>query len=202
MTDVYTANGNLDYVRLLSDAPIKEATLVINVTASSYDPSRKTNSTDTKSGAANSVGEISVKDDIDVIDGPFAANKILEQAFYNKLEIERWHVNTDDKNKDGKYAAVYERGYVTEVSQSGNANSNLTKKYTLTVEGEPKRGYTGLSEGMKKQTEMLFRGLDKVTGDDNGGGTEYDYDADMANAVDNTDSTTPTGAKTPTVSHG
>lgn len=184
MTDVYTANGNLDYVRLLDDAPQKEATLVLNVTASTYDPSRKTNSTDTKSGTVNSVGEISVKDDIDVIDGPFMANKILENAFYNNKKIERWHVNTDDKDTDGKFSAVYEVGYVTEVSQSGNANSNLTKKYTLTIDGEPKRGYLALSEDMKKQT-IVFRGLNKVTGDDKGGGVEYDYTKDLNSAVDN-----------------
>ena len=190
MTDVYTANGNLDYVRLVEDAQTKEATLVLNVTASSYDPSRKTNSTDTKSGTVNSIGEISVKDDIDVIDGPFMANKILEQAFYEKKEIERWHVNTDDKSKDGKFSAVYERGYVTEVSQSGNANSNLTKKYTLTIQGEPKRGYLALSEDMKKQT-IVFRGLNKVNGDDAGGGTDYDYEADLASAQDAPQATSP-----------
>lgn len=189
MTDTFQADHNLDYVRLLDEAPTKEASLVLNVTGSTYDPSRKTSSTDTKSGTISSVGEISVKDDLDAIDGPFEANRILEESMYAKRPIERWHVNYDYKNSDGKYYAVYEQGIVTEVSQSGNAGSNLTKKYTITVNGTPQRGWLTLSKAMSDQANYIFKGVDKDDGSDNGGGTAYNFDTDRKISEDDASKT-------------
>ena len=165
MTDTFTADGNYDYVRLLSEASTKEASLVINGTGSTYDPSRKTNSTDTKTGTISSIGEISVKDDLDVVDGPWMANKILERSFYEKVPIERWHVNTEYKNKDGKFYAIYERGVVTEVSQSASAGNQLTKKYTLTIQGTPRRGWTDLPKSMLNNVAFDFKGVNKDNSD-------------------------------------
>ena len=199
MTDTFTADGNYDLVRLLDEASTHQASLVINATGSTYDPSRKTSSTDTKSGTISSVGEISVKDDLDVVDGPWEANRILERSLYEKEPIERWHVNTDYKNKDGKFYAIYERGLVTEVNQSGNAGNLLTKKYTITVQGAPKRGWLKLDDQLANNVEFKFRGIDKVNGDDNGGGTEYNFDTDRENVndADSVPSTSPTTVGSP-----
>lgn len=194
MTDTFTADGNYDYVRLLSEASTKEASLVINGTGSTYDPSRKTNSTDTKTGTISSIGEISVKDDLDVVDGPWMANKILERSFYEKVPIERWHVNTEYKNKDGKFYAIYERGVVTEVSQSASAGNQLTKKYTLTIQGTPQRGWTDLPKSMLNNVAFNFKGVNKDNSD-NGGGVAYNFDTDRE-LVNDADSTTPTGSST------
>ncbi|WP_438450394.1 hypothetical protein [Lactobacillus kitasatonis] len=184
MTDTFTADGNFDYVRLLSEAQTTDASLVINATGSTYDPSRKTSSTDTKGGTITSIGEISVKDDLDVVDGAWSANQVLEKSFYDKVPIERWHVNTDYKNKDGKYFAIYEVGVVTEASQSGNAGGLLTKKYTITIQGTPKRGWLTLNDAQKKNVDFAFRGVSKVNGDDAGGGTEYNFDTDRKEVND------------------
>lgn len=199
MTDTFTADGNYDFVRLLEEAQTKKASLVINGTGSTYDPSRKTNSTDTKTGTISSIGEISVKDDLDVVDGPWGANQVLEQSFYEKKPIERWHVNTEYKNKDGQFYSIYERGVVTEVSQSGNAGNLLTKKYTITIQGTPKRGWLKLDDQLANNVEFKFRGIDKVNGDDNGNGTEYNFDTDRENVndADSIPSTSPTAVGSP-----
>lgn len=175
MSEAYQANHNLDFVRLLEEASTKEASLVVNATGSTYDPSRKTSSTDTKTGTISSIGSISVKDDLDAVDCESAANDILEESLYDNKEIERWHVNLDRKNTKGQYYAVYERGFVTEISQSGNAGNNVTKKYTFTISGTPQRGWLSFTNSQADEINYVFQDL-KVEG--SGDGVAFDFSKD------------------------
>lgn len=175
MSEAYQANHNLDFVRLLEEASTKEAALVVNATGSTFDPSRKTSSTDTKTGTISSIGSMSVKDDLDAVDCKSEANDDLEQSLYANKEIERWHVNLDRQNDDGKYYAVYERGYVTEISQTGNAGNNVTKKYTFTINYGPVRGWLSFNKSQAQELNFVFKDL-KVEG--TGDGVAFDFSKD------------------------
>lgn len=175
MSEAYQANHNLDFVRLLEESATKEASLVVNATGSTYDPSRKTSSTDTKTGTISSIGSISVKDDLDAVDCGSAANDILEESLYANKTIERWHVNLDRKNSEGKYYAIYEQGHVTEINQSGNAGNTITKKYTFTIDGTPQRGWLSFTNSQANEINYVFKDL-KVDG--SGDGVQFDFSKD------------------------
>lgn len=172
----------IPFLRFLSDAGTKKATMCSYVTGNNFNLTRQVTNTATKNGQVPTPGTLTTAVTLNVLNAATELNDDLYTAILDTAKAEYWQVSLDRK-KDDKYFAWYVRGYVTAVNQTNNANADSTLAVTFTPEGDPQRGWLTLDSDTLDEINYVFRGIDPVTDSaSNGGGQAFDEKADAGKA--------------------
>lgn len=165
------------FERLLENAKNEPAQLIPYQTSLSYDPKRDTDSTTTKMGNVPTASNIETDLEVEFLNAiSKAADDVYDSLYFNK-KIEVWKVHLDRVRSDGKVYAEYMRGIVSEDSNDNDADDHSTRDVTFTIDGIAKRGWVTLPADVKEEIDYVFRGLAKLTSnDDNGGGEAFTAD--------------------------
>jgi TP901-1 family phage major tail protein len=160
------------YYRKLADAATKEGHLLPYQTTHTFDPSKNTDSTATKSGAVSTAASVETDFEQEFIDSTDAIADGFYDSLFNDETLEVWIVSLKRKNTTGQLFSWYFRAKVQEDENDNDADDNSTRDVTFTVDGTPKRGWLTLPDGAQEEIDYIFRGLKALSGDDTtGGGT-------------------------------
>ena len=172
----------IPFLRFLSDAGTKKATMCSYVTGNDFNITRNVTNTATKNGQVPTPGTLTTAITLNVLNAATELNDNIYTAILDTAKAEYWQVSLDRK-KDGKYFAWYVRGYVTAVNQANNANADSTLAVTFTPEGDPQRGWLTLDSDTLDEINYVFRGIDPVTDSEaTGNGTAFDEKVDAGKA--------------------
>lgn len=188
----------LTYFRLLKNADKEAATLLPGQTSAEFDPQRDSDSTSTKDGSFQTSSSLETDLEVDFVNN----TSVIADQFYDSLlnneVMEIWLVNTARKNADGKFFAWYMRGVVSEDDNSNDSDDISERDVSFSINGTPQRGWLKLTQEQVEEIDFIFRGLDKVTTDENGkednGGAawaETDAGVNVPNASQNNNNTAP-----------
>lgn len=167
--------NSLLYVRLLKNADKEDGQLVPMQTSMDFDLKRDSDSTTTKSGNVNTTSSIETELKTEFIDNISKVSDDLYDAIMNNERVEAWKINIDRINDKGQYFAWYMRGSVTEDSNGNDSDDNATRELTFSIDGKPKRGWLTLPESAKEELDYVFRGIVKISADDQTGqGATFD----------------------------
>lgn len=165
---------NIGYLRLLSEDHLMPAMMLPLQTSLDFDISRDADPTTTKDGSVTVPGGLETEISAEFIDSIAEVSDKAYTAILDGAEVELWKVNRRRKNASGQYFAWYVRGYITEDSNSNDADDASTRELTFTASGKPKRGWVTLTKEQQEDLDYLFRGLDKITDEDEtGAGTAW-----------------------------
>lgn len=160
------------YYRKLADAATKEGHLLPYQTTHTFDPSKDTDSTATKSGAVSTASSVTTDFEQEFIDSTDAIADGFYDSLFNDEILEVWIVSLKRKNATGQLFSWYFRAKVQEDENDNDADDNSTRDVTFTVDGTPKRGWLTLPDGAQEEIDYIFRGLKALTdADKTGGGT-------------------------------
>lgn len=195
MSEIQALPGKrmVGFFRLLKNATKEDAMVVPLEGDASISLKRDSKSTSTKSGSIATSSSLTTEIDQSFYEGISKVSDEFYDAILNDEVVEYWLVNLDRVNGEGKYWSLYARARVTEDKPSFKADGTAERSPKMSVIGEPRRGYTGLSEYDKNMLAYAYRGLGKVdatTKDDgtDGGGTAYEnVDTTLDKVPDDTD---------------
>lgn len=153
---VKTVAGEKQFLlyRILGDNT--EATKIAQQTNHDVSSSRDANANATKDGTSRSLGAVEQEVEAEVyLTTADDVNKLKEAHEQGKV-VELWDITALKKNEEGKYAATYYQGYITEISASAPTDDNVSVSISFAVEGIGKRGYTALSEAQEAVLDYAF----------------------------------------------
>jgi phage major tail protein, TP901-1 family len=184
MVKVLKGENTLLFARKHADRAIKTMQLVPYQTGATFDPSRESNSTTTKSGPVSTTSSVETDAKVNFLNNTSSiADELLQSIFDGDL-MDLEFVHTDRQNDEGKYDAWYMQGKVSEDSSDNDADDSSTREVSFAIDGTPKHGWTDFTPEQQADADYLFYGLDKVTDEDKtGGGTAW-TDADNGKAAD------------------
>ena len=186
MVKVLKGEKTLLFARKHADATTKEMQLVPYQTGLTFDPSRDSDSTATKSGSVNTTSSVETDLEVNFLNNTSAIADELLQALFDGTEMDMEIVRTDRHNDDGEYEAWYMQGSVSEDSNDNDADDSSTRDVSFAVDGTPKHGWTAFTPDQQADVDYLFKGLAAVTEEDeNGGGTAW-TDADNGTSAEPT----------------
>lgn len=184
MVKVLKGEKTLLFARRHADAAAKEMQLVPYQTGATFDPSRDSDSTSTKSGSVSTTSSVETDLEVNFLNNTAAISDELLQAIFDDELMDMEVVRTDRQNDDGKYEAWYMQGHVSEDSNDNDSDDSSTRDVSFAVDGTPKHGWTAFTPDQQADVDYLFKGLGKVTDDDaTGGGTAW-VDADNGKAAE------------------
>ena len=177
------------FFRLLKNAATEDAQVVPLEGDASLSLKRDSKSTTTKSGNIATSSALTTEIDQSFYEGISKVSDEFYDAILNNETVEYWLVDLDRVNTEGKHWAIYARARVTEDKPSFKADGTAERSPKMTVIGEPRRGYTSLSNYDEDMLAYAFRGVGAVgesPKDDgtDGNGTAYEK-------VDSTKDTVP-----------
>lgn len=184
MAKVLKGVKTLLFARKHADAATKEMQLVPYQTGLTFDPSRDSDSTATKSGSVSTASSVETDLEVNFLNNTSEVSDILLQALLDGTDMDMEIVHADRKNDDGKYEAWYMQGHVSEDSNDNDADDSSTRDVSFAVDGTPKHGWTTFTPDQQADVDYLFKGLTAVTDEDkDGGGTAW-TDADNGKNVE------------------
>ena len=184
MVKVLKGEKTLLFARKHADAATKEMQLVPYQTGLTFDPSRDSDSTATKSGSVNTTSSVETDLEVNFLNNTSEISDVLLQALFSGEIMDLEIVHLDRQDEQGRYAAHYMQGSVSEDSNDNDADDSSTRDVSFAIDGTPKPGWTELTPEQQDEVDYLFHGLGKVTDDDaTGGGTAW-TDADNGKSVE------------------
>ena len=186
MVKVLKGEKTLLFARKHADAATKEMQLVPYQTGLTFDPSRDSDSTATKSGSVNTTSSVETDLEVNFLNNTSEVADVLLQALFDGTQMDMEIVRTDRQNDKGEYEAWYMQGSVSEDSNDNDADDSSTRDVSFAVDGTPKHGWTAFTPDQQADVDYLFKGLAAVTEEDeNGGGTAW-TDADNGTSAEPT----------------
>lgn len=177
------------YARRYKNRATEGAALVPYQTEMTFDPSRNNDSTTTKDGSVVVEGAVETDMGFTFLNNTSKVADEIREAMFNGEKMEFWQVYRNRFNDEGKCFAIYAQGSISEDSTSFDADDFSTREISISVNGEPKRGWVALSDDAQEEIDYVFYGLGAVTDDDkNGSGDAWKDEDAGANAEK------PTGA--------
>lgn len=136
-----------------------DAAMLVFQTEHTFTYNRELDRIQTKSGTVVKVGGLEAEVSIDAIqakEDPTAL--ILEESVINGTKMELWEVTIDEdlKDEDGKYPAVYARGYLDSWETGSNVEDESTVSSTFIVEKVPQKGFTEVSVEIINAAQYAF----------------------------------------------
>lgn len=167
------------YARKLSEAKTVSGQLVPWQTGVTFDPSRDSDSTVTKSGNVQTSSTVTTESELDFVHNTSAIADAMYDSLFDGEVLEIWVIYRKRRNATGQYFAWYYRVTVSEDSNENDPDGPSTRSVSFAVQGKPKRGWVTLSEEQQDELDYVFRGLDKVTdSDETGKGKAWDGKTD------------------------
>lgn len=120
--------------------------------------SRDSDSTPTKDGAVVSLGDLETEISVTSIlaQGDEFADEI-EQAFDDGKVIEIWDIDRSGEASADKYPATYYQAYMTDYSQTPNAEDDVEMEMEFSVNGKGQKGEATLTESQADVVQYAFK---------------------------------------------
>lgn len=153
--------------RILKDAATNDATAIAFTTENERTKSRDADTTETKDGSIRTPGALESEITATAIfssEGDAMITK-LEKAIDNSDKVEVWEVNLDkpgETENEGKFAAKYFWGYVTEFGLTSSAEDHAEASLTFGLEGAGEDGYATVSDEQQEMASYVFRDTEKT----------------------------------------
>lgn len=153
--------------RILKDAATNDATAIAFTTENERTKSRDADTTETKDGSIRTPGALESEITATAIfssEGDAMITK-LEKAVDNSDKVEVWEVNLDkpgETENEGKFAAKYFQGYVTEFSLTSSAEDHAEASLTFGLEGAGADGYATVSDEQQEMASYAFQDTEKT----------------------------------------
>lgn len=153
--------------RILKDAATNDATAVAFTTENGRTKSRDADTTETKDGPIRTPGALESEVTATAL---FASENDelidkLEKAVDNSDKVEVWEVNLDkpgETENEGKFAAKYFQGYVTEFELTSNAEDHAEASLTFGLEGTGADGYATVTNKQQEMASYVFADTEKT----------------------------------------
>lgn len=158
------------FFRQLSKAKEVEGQLLPWQTSLSFDPQRDSDTNQTKDGVVTTSSSVETDFEVEFINNTSALADMMYDSLFDGEKLEGWIVYRNRRNATGKYFAWYMQVTVSEDSNDNDPDDNSTRDVTFAVSGTPKRGWLELPKEAQEQIDYIFRGLGKVTDEDEAGG--------------------------------
>ena len=147
------------FVRKLKDAKTAEGKLIPFQTSLTFDMSRDSDTTQTKSGPVTSAGGIETELSVELVNNTSDILDALQDSFLSGDKLEFWIIYAGRKNAQGQYFSFYGRAIVSEDSNDNDADDLSTREVSFGVDGTPKRGWTTLPQSAQEAIEYVYRGF-------------------------------------------
>ena len=153
--------------RILKDAATDNATALAFTTENGRTKSRDADTTETKDGPIRTPGALESEITTTAIfsnESDAMINK-LETALNDSDKVEVWEVNLDkpgETEDEGKYAAKYFQGYVTEFGLTSSAEDHAEASLTFGLEGTGADGYATVSDEQQELANYVFADTEKT----------------------------------------
>lgn len=159
MAEMQQGRNRILLFRRLADAETEEAAKLVFQTEHTFSYSRDMDSITTKDGKIIKVGELESEVSIEAIqakDDPVA--EMLRDSVINGEMLELWEVSVDeDLEEEGKYPAVYARGYLNSWETSSGAEDESGISSTFNIEMKPQFGMATLTAEQVEAAQYAFR---------------------------------------------
>ncbi|TGY53639.1 phage major tail protein, TP901-1 family [Ligilactobacillus murinus] len=165
------------FVRKLKDAKTAEGKLIPFQTSLTFDMSRESDTTQTKSGPVTSAGGIETELSVELVNNTSAILDALQDSLLSGDKLEFWVIFAGRKNAQGQYFSFYGRAIVSEDSNDNDADDLSTREISFGVDGTPKRGWTTLPQSAQEAIEYVYRGLEAMGENETTGTAWKDADA-------------------------
>ena len=165
------------FVRKLKDAKTAEGKLIPFQTSLTFDMSRDSDTTQTKSGPVTSAGGIETELSVELVNNTSAILDALQDSLLSGDKLEFWVIFAGRKNAQGQYFSFYGRAIVSEDSNDSDADDLSTREISFGVDGTPKRGWTTLPQSAQEAIEYVYRGLEAMGENETTGTAWKDADA-------------------------
>lgn len=128
--------------------------------------SRDVDTTATKDGNIQSLGELETEISVTSIlaKGDEFADE-MEDAFDNGEVIEIWDIDRTAKGTGDKYKATYYQAYMTDFSQSPNAEDDVEMSMDFSINGKGQKGEATLTEEQADVVQYVFQDTTKKVAD-------------------------------------
>ena len=162
------AKGSKQFLlfRLLKDQATKAGAKLAFQTEHDLTETKDSESTNTKDGILQTTGaletEISATSILAVGD-PMTND--LRQALRNDEVVEIWEVDVNENSEEGKYAATYFQGYVTEYSKNPNSDDSVEIELTFAINGLGQFGEVTLTAEQEEVVQYTFTDIQAVPAD-------------------------------------
>ncbi len=135
-----------------------EASKLAFQTEHEINKTRDSDSVATKDGAVRSLGDLETEISVTSIlaKGDDFADEI-EQAFDDGQIIEIWDIDRSGEESAGKHPATYYQAYMTEYSQSPNAEDDTEMELEFSVNGKGVKGEATLTEEQSDVVQYAFQ---------------------------------------------
>ncbi len=147
------------FVRKLKDAKTAEGKLIPFQTSLTFDMSRDSDTTQTKSGPVTSAGGIETELSVELVNNTSAILDALQDSLLSGDKLEFWVIFAGRKNAQG------------------HADDLSTREISFGVDGTPKRGWTTLPQSAQEAIEYVYRGLEAMGENETTGTAWKDADA-------------------------
>lgn len=153
--------------RILKDAATTDAVAIAFTTENGRTKSRDADTTETKDGPIRTPGALESEVTTTAIFSSESDEMItkLEKAMDNSDKVEVWEVNLDKPGKtenEGKFAAKYYQGYVTEFELTSSAEDHAEASLTFGLEGTGADGYATVSVEQQEMATYAFADTEKT----------------------------------------
>lgn len=153
--------------RILKDAATADAMSLAFTTENGRTKSRDADTTETKDGPIRTPGTLESEVTTTAIFSSESDEMItkLEKAVDNSDKVEVWEVNLDKPGKtgnEGKFAAKYYQGYVTEFELTSSAEDHAEASLTFGLEGTGADGYATVSVDQQEMATYAFADTEKT----------------------------------------
>jgi TP901-1 family phage major tail protein len=164
---VIRGNRVIYLYRLLKEATTVDAAAVAFTTENGRTKSRDADTVETKDGPVRTPGAL----ESEITTTAIFANenddmiKKLEKAVDNSDKVEVWEVNLDDPGEtenEGKFAAKYFQGYVTEFELTSSSEDHAEASLTFGLEGTGADGYATVSDEQQEIATYVFADTQKT----------------------------------------
>lgn len=136
-----------------------DAAMLVFQTEHTFTYNRELDRIQTKSGTVIKVGGLEAEVSIDAVqskDDP--TSDMLKQSVIDGKKMELWEVTIDEglQNEEGKYPAVYARGYLDSWETGANVEDESSVSSTFIVEKVPQAGFTSVNADIIKEAQYAF----------------------------------------------
>lgn len=143
--------------RILSKQGTASASKLAFQTEHEVSKSRDVDSTPTKDGVRQSLGELETEISVTSIlakGDEFAGE--MEEAFDNGDIVEIWDIDRSAKGTEDKYKATYYQAYMTSFSQSPNSEDDVEMSMDFSINGKGQKGEATLTAEQADVVQYAF----------------------------------------------
>lgn len=107
----------------------------------SVDKSRDSDQTVTKTGNIATMGELTEEVSFtSLVEEGDPVYDLLINAIDNGDKLELWEVDANGASNNGKYPGIYRQGYLSELSETANAEDKMEIEGTFATDMKPQKG--------------------------------------------------------------